>query len=285
MERISEKSKDLIENGKREVASRFRGYRNCLQTTSTFSLFLKWYRGKELARLQKGEASDQLIVVKQAIIDSLPNCKNIYYEFDTDKEQTLMVEFKDGRTLPFSYLSDGTRNILALIGDIAHRCVLLNPHFKTQATQNTEGVVLIDELDLHLHPDWQKKMIKSLRAVFPKIQFIASSHSPFLIQEMSEGELIRLQNEEILIGGGALMSIEDIAEQIQDIENPQWSDKRKALFENASAYFKLLKNDDTGNTNERQIKEKAMLENMKYFSSNPAYDAFIEQFNILNEQE
>ncbi len=280
-----EKSKDEPQNGKREVASRFRGYRNCLQATSTFSLFMKWYRGKELARIQKGEASDQLIVVKQAIISSLPDFTNIYYEFDPDKEQTLMVEFKDGRVLPFSYLSDGTRNILALIGDIAHRCVLLNPHFKTQAAQNTEGVVLIDELDLHLHPDWQKKLIKALRTNFPKIQFIASSHSPFLIQEMSEGELIRLDNQEITVGSGAEMSIEDIAEQFQHMENPQWSDKRNALFENASAYFKLLKNNGKVDENERQIKEKAMLENMKYFSSNPAYDAFIEQFNILNGHE
>ena len=151
-------------------------------------------------------------------------------------------------------------------------------------SSNTEGVVLIDELDLHLHPDWQKKLVKALRTVFPKIQFIASSHSPFLIQEMSDGELIRLQNEEILIGGGALMSIEDIAEQIQDIENPQWSDKRKALFENASEYFKMLKANGSVSEKERRIKEATMFENMKYFSSNPAHDAFMEQFKILNEK-
>jgi predicted ATP-binding protein involved in virulence len=71
--------------------------------------------------------------------------------------------------------------------------------------------------------------VKVLRLNFPKIQFIASSHSPFLIQEMAEGELIKLDNQSVRIGGGSEMSIEDIAERIQDMENPQWSDKRKAL--------------------------------------------------------
>jgi hypothetical protein len=127
-------------------------------------------------------------------------------------------------------------------------------------------------------------LVKALRTVFPKIQFIASSHSPFLIQEMSEGELIRLENQEIIVGGGALMSIEDIAEQIQDVENPQWSDKRKALFENASDYFKMLKANGLVNEQERRDKEATVFENMKYFSSNPAHDAFMAQFKILNEK-
>ena len=89
------------------------------------------------------------------------------------------MELEDGRSLPFDFLSDGMRNFVAMMADIAHRCVLLNPQLQDRALTETSGVVLIDELDLHLHPAWQKKVLNSLLTIFPKIQFIITTHSPF----------------------------------------------------------------------------------------------------------
>lgn len=265
---------------KREVPSRFRGYRNCLQATSAFRLFLKWYHGKEIAALQKTGTDDVLQAVKTAVTRALPGCKNIYYELDPDREQTLMIEFEDGRTLPFGVLSDGTRNILALVADLAYRCVTLNPQFGAEATLKTAGIVVIDELDLHLHPEWQKRIVMVLREIFPKVQFVASSHSPFLIQEMSAGELIKLQGWQAIVGGAEQMSIEDIAEEIQGLKNPQWSRKKQVVFDKAEAYYKALQNDD--NSNLAQLQSE-FVEASKPLSNNPALQAILEQERLVAE--
>ena len=87
-------------------------------------------------------------------------------------------------------LSDGYRNVIKIILDIAARMCILNPYLKEKALQETPGIVLIDEIDLSLHPTWQKRIIGILKQLFPKIQFICATHSPFIIQSLEEGELI-----------------------------------------------------------------------------------------------
>jgi len=158
---VARDNDELSKEKKRErqqISSRFRAYDRSLEAKSTHRQFQKWFRGKELARIQKGVGDINLEVVKKTIIDSIPNCVNIYHEFDTDKSQGLKVELGDGRILPFNSLSDGTRNFFAIIADMAYMCLTLNPHLKERALKETEGVVLIDELDLHLHPEWQRKI-------------------------------------------------------------------------------------------------------------------------------
>ncbi|QZT37863.1 AAA family ATPase [Halosquirtibacter xylanolyticus] len=78
-----------------------------------------------------------------------------------------------------------------------HKCVTLNPQIKEDALIQTTGIVLIDELDLHLHPDWQKQIIIGLKSTFPKVQFVCTTHSPFLIQETEVNQLIKLKNSKI----------------------------------------------------------------------------------------
>lgn len=83
-------------------------------------------------------------------------------------------------TVPISYLSDGVQGMLALTADIAYRCSRLNPHLDN-APKETEGIVMIDEVDLHLHPRWQQMVLPSLQEAFPLIQFIVTTHSPQVI--------------------------------------------------------------------------------------------------------
>lgn len=85
---------------------------------------------------------------------------------------------KDEELLKFSQLGDGVRCMIEVVGDIACRCALLNPEFGKDASKKTSGVVLIDEIDLHLHPKWQQTILSELQRAFPKIQFIVSTHSP-----------------------------------------------------------------------------------------------------------
>ncbi|WP_252179255.1 AAA family ATPase [Endozoicomonas sp. 4G] len=81
-----------------------------------------------------------------------------------------MIELENGQLFSFDNLSDGYRNTLAIVADIAHRAGRLNPHLMERAPLETPGIVLIDEVDLHLHPKWQRRVLNDLREAFPKVQ-------------------------------------------------------------------------------------------------------------------
>lgn len=264
---------------KLQISSRFRAYDRSLEAKSTHKKFQNWFRGKELSRIQKGGSDTNLEIVKRTIINNLPGCINVYYEFDPDKPHGLKIELEDGRILPFNSLSDGTRNFFAIIADMAFMCVTLNPHLKEKALEETEGVVLIDELDLHLHPEWQRKIIKALRDTFPKVQFIATTHSPFLIQETGKGQLIILKNSKVhKISSAANLSIEDIAEELQYVQNPQWGKLRQEMFEKAREYYQAVKEGkDTP-----EMKEELDI-SMKPFALDTAFYAIVEQEKIIQE--
>lgn len=268
------KSKSKQLDKPKEPASRFRGYSEAFDAKSNFKRFTEWFRLKEISQIQRNDRDVHLSVVKNAILTSLPDCKKIYYDFNPDTSMGLVIELNDGRTLPFNYLSDGVRSFFAMIADLAHRCVLLNPFLEDNALKETEGIVLIDELDLHLHPAWQKIVLKSLLNTFPKIQFIVTTHSPFIIQETETGQLFLLENCRLKsVKGASDLSVEDIAEFIQGIDLPQWSTKKKELFELAQDFYKNL-------SSGRQISkadELKLAEKLKPYSQNPAFDALIEQ--------
>lgn len=92
--------------------------------------------------------------------------------------KTLVMEHAQLGTLKVDQLSDGLKSMVAMVADIAYRCVRLNPHWGALAATKAEGIVMIDELDMHLHPEWQQTVIGSLREAFPNIQFIVTTHSP-----------------------------------------------------------------------------------------------------------
>lgn len=270
---------DKGQTEKKTIGSRFRAYDRCLDAKSSHKQFQKWFRLKELSRIQKGKSDINFDVVKKTLISSLPDCNNIFYEFDPDKSQGLKIELDDGRVLPFLSLSDGTRNFFAIISDIAYKCVTLNPHLQYSSLLETDGIVLIDELDLHLHPEWQRKIIYVLKTEFPRIQFIVTTHSPFLIQESGTDELIILKNSSVEnITSGNNLSIEDIAEELQFVQNPQWSKLREKMFEVAGKYYKAVK--DGVDTTEMKDELDIV---MKPFAIDTAFYSVIEQERIIKK--
>jgi predicted ATP-binding protein involved in virulence len=84
-----------------------------------------------------------------------------------------------------------------MISDIAYRMAMLNPQLLDDVTNKTSGVVLIDELDLHLHPQWQQRIVKDLTTIFPKVQFIVTTHSPNVIGSVPHEQLLVLENYQI----------------------------------------------------------------------------------------
>lgn len=179
--------------------SRLDGYTNWFDAVTDLEDFESWLIGKTLERMQNvldsGSSSaevydDELAWVNQAIQIALPQAQDLRYDL---RLQNLLLEV-NGETVPFSALSDGQRGMVALFADIARRMCILNPHMGKDVLKNTSGVVIIDELDIHLHPAWQRDIVPALKEAFPKVQFIAASHSPQIIGSLKPEEVIILSN-------------------------------------------------------------------------------------------
>lgn len=177
---------------------------------------------------------------------------------------------KDGVSLDISQLSDGERSFLAVVCDLSRRLALANPILDNPL--HGAGVVLIDELELHLHPKWQREVVDKLRSTFPHIQFIATTHSPFIIQSLRPGELINLDPEEF--GEYADKSIEDIAENVMGVELPQKSERYQRMMETAETYFRLLR-EPQPRDQEIEIAEQRLNELAAPFSDDPAFQALL----------
>lgn len=172
------------------------GYIDCLSADSNEKLMFKWFEKMALQEYQMHIAIPELRAVKQAISKCLARFngdEGAYVEFDV-LNHMLDVITKDGdRTdkMPLSYMSDGYKSVLGLVGDIAFRMAILNPQLLDNVLQ-TPGVVLIDEVDLHLHPKWQQRILDDLVDIFPNVQFIVSTHAPLVIGSVRSENIIIL---------------------------------------------------------------------------------------------
>jgi len=104
-----------------------------------------------------------------------------------------MLVDKDGVEISLDQLSDGEKNLIALVGDIARRLSIANPSSKRPL--DGDGVILIDEIDLHLHPSWQRLMIPQLTKAFPNCQFIITTHSPQVLSHVHHENIFLLKND------------------------------------------------------------------------------------------
>lgn len=181
----------------------------------------------------------------------------------------LLVD-KKNVTLDLTQLSDGERSFLAMVCDLGRRLALANPDADDPLLGS--GVVLIDELELHLHPRWQREICEKLRNTFPNIQFIGTTHSPFVIQAVKAGELINLDPEEF--GEYADRSIEDIAENVMGVELPQKSQRYYKMIEAATEYYRLLRT-RSALPDEIYEAERKLSILSEPFSDDPAFQALL----------
>jgi len=249
------------------------GYENALNQGVDFRRFFEWFRKREdieneaisdlfnthfldiledkeanekLAAL-KAKASDiQLNVVRTAIYTFMPEFTNLRIR----RKPRLHISIdKAGETLNVAQLSQGEKSLMALVGDIARRLAMMNPALENPL--EGEGIVLIDEVDLHLHPKWQRSVIGRLSKTFPHCQFVLTTHSPLVISDpkdilcysLEEGELTVVDNLYGLDANQVLLKAMDT-----DIRNAKVNADFNALFEmiqdgeldNAKACLKTL---------------------------------------------
>jgi predicted ATP-binding protein involved in virulence len=261
--------------GKSEL-SRFEGYRDAIDPRCSPRDLVRWIRWQDYAAYQARAESELYRIVKGAMIRMVEHATEL--RFDAKRQEVVLL-FDDRDAQPFDNLSDGQRNILALAGDIAMRMARLNPHLGERALEETPGVVLIDEIDLHLHPTWQRHLTEDLRTLFPRVQFVATTHSPFIIQTMREGETIILDERQPVLNPGKL-GIEEIAEDLMGVENAAVSPRYQEMKDAAGAYLATVDEAAANPDEPLEAYEERLAQQAAPFADNPAFQALLEMKRV-----
>ena len=200
---------------KRKIEEKFSGdrydaYLECLNTRTTSTYLKLWLRDLQQNAKTSKKAEDLLTSFIDAVCSCLKeeNITNIQYVYreakasdgKVDRIDDIVLTKKDPETnkekrMLFGTLSAGYRVMIGMIANLAYRCIVLNPRLGKDAIIGTSGIVLIEEIDMHLHPLWQRHVVEDLMRCFPKVQFIATTHSPFIIQSLKKEQIISLAKE------------------------------------------------------------------------------------------
>lgn len=189
---------------KRHALSPLDVYNEQLENSVNFRSFFEWFREREDIENERYRNEGVLVedvqirAVRQALHRVLPE----YGSFRVQRSPRAFVMEKDGVLFHFGQLSDGEKCYITLIADIARKLAMANPHLPDPLLG--AGVILIDEVDLHLHPRWQMEVVAHLREVFPNCQFFMTTHSPYVFVNVKTSE-----SEKILrVERGDFLSVE-----------------------------------------------------------------------------
>jgi predicted ATP-binding protein involved in virulence len=165
-----------------------------------FREFYRWYDRQQRFQLQ-GRAN-LIAPINEAVSQMLSDpeseppriYRNLRLEWipAQDSMRIEKVEGEDVHDLDVAQLSSGEKTLLALVADLARRLAIANPTAENPLHGN--GIVLIDEIDVHLHPGWQRKVVPKLLDIFPKVQFVVTTHSPVILTEIASKH-IRILDE------------------------------------------------------------------------------------------
>ena len=174
-----------------------------------------WMRARQVLGREQPASKKVLSVLDETVARFLPGYCNV--RVDGESGRDLVVEH-GGATLSVRQLSDGERGVLALVLDLTRRLALAYPEIQDPAVES-EAVVLIDEIELHLHPKWQRQIVRNLTAAFPHCQFIATTHSPQVIGEV-EHDRIHIVTEDGVYNPSHSFGVDSsrVLEEIMDTE-------------------------------------------------------------------
>lgn len=172
------------------------GYEGCLEGKGNEDRIQQWCLKMALMEFEKKTEIKEFKTFQNIIsrfVNAIEDSDKKYLVYYSSEHSGLVLD--DNKTeKPLYSMSTGYRAIIALIMELAYRTVLINPNIDSDL-QTLEGVVLIDEIDAHLHPKWQWRILGALKEVFPKVQFIIATHSPIVIASARDAKLIMLDEE------------------------------------------------------------------------------------------
>lgn len=213
--------------------------------------------------------------------------QNMAYSFAAEDLTGIFVTPNgEKEKLQFRQLSDGYRNIIGMVADIAYRCIKLNPHLGENAVKETPGIVLIDELDLHLHPNWQRRIVEDFKNTFPSIQFVATTHSPFIIQSLKEDELRNLDRKIVSQKDPKDIPINKIITDIMEVESIKSDDfeKRYSVAKLELEKIEAARPDNNLTMDDYVAVSKLLGSLLEEETDDAVYKAFLEKQNDSNDE-
>lgn len=250
-----------------------KAYKSALLETIDFKSAFDWlYRYDSNLTKEKEFAG-----TKEAFITALSKAIPAMSEVEVDSKNNeflarVSVTGEVSEYQTFDNMSDGFKAVISIVAEIAYRCIELNGFLGVDAINKTPGIVMIDEVDLYLHPRWQRHILTDLQAAFPMIQFIVSSHSPFIIQSVENKNIITLDGKNGVTDAN-MRSIEEITMTEMDLDTRR-SARFNEMVEAAEEYYQLVKEgegDSDAATDAKQRLDEIEVE----FSDDPAYVAML----------
>ena len=227
--------------------TRTTGYVDCLDSASNDKLMMRWFKQMTSVQIQEEMKIPELETVKLAMGKCYAGSENtegiaeFAYKMKTQEiEITYQKEGKKEK-LPMKMLSDGLRSTISMVADIAYRMAVLNPQLLDHILDETPGIVLIDEVDMHLHPEWQKRIMDDLHYIFPKIQFVVTTHSPSVLANVKKEHVLLLEDGQVYVPGNTTYGrdVSAVMHEIMKVEvRPE--KVRKIINE----YYLLLSEED-----------------------------------------
>ena len=182
--------KTEVEMAREQFSVRIGGYSNSVNGRCSPRDLQRWLGFEDYKAYKQKKESIHSSIVRAAIRDCQPGVEEVIYDSDLG-----LLFHNEANWIEFRHLSEGQRNMAALVGDIAWKAAQLNPHLGERALKETPGIVMIDELDMHLHPEWQRMIVRKLQEIFPELQFICATHSPQIIGEVQAEEILLLSED------------------------------------------------------------------------------------------
>lgn len=194
-----EKQNDIFGTSKR-----INGYVDSMDGVANIKLMMNWFMKTTILKYQNLEVGLGPVPTLNAVCNAMEecykritNCNDVKIQYSMQRKE-LFINTEDAQgnkmRLPVNQLSDGYKCTISLVADIAYRMAVLNPHLGDDICAKTPGIVLIDEIDLHLHPTWQQTVLRDLRDIFPMVQFIVTTHAPAVVNTVAREHVRILRN-------------------------------------------------------------------------------------------
>lgn len=213
-----------ISVSEKDLSKKIEAVSGSLAATTHYKEFFQWFRDREdrenavKLELYENESSNkkyedkELKAVRNSFSVLLPNCSKMRVD---SKRQSVIIT-KENETIDFNNMSDGEKGIITLFGDIARRLAIANENLENPLEGN--GIILIDEIDLHLHPSWQRKVCKALKETFPNCQFVITTHSPQVLGELKTDEIWLLNDFNVYRPDSSYgLTSNEVLDEIMDI--------------------------------------------------------------------
>ena len=233
----SELDVDVSVDQEKDLSDKKEAMTNAFNSVIHYKEFFQWFRDREdrenAIKLEKYENGDTKTIFEDIELKAVRNAISVltpdFSKMKIDKNRQSVLITKGNTSIDFSTLSDGEKGVITLFGDIARRLAIANETLENPLEGN--GIILIDEIDLHLHPSWQRKICHALVKTFPNCQFVITTHSPQILGELKTNEIWLLNDFNVYRPDSSFgLTSNQILDEVMDVIDGDFSLSRDSTI-------------------------------------------------------